>query len=324
MKYNYPVKYTAMPIIEQVGWSRGGNELERNYNVVCYIVSKCYLISDRTKYKENGKSEKEYEVVFPYQNSQNHNVWERNVPSFNNGCTNSEYVEKVFDTYDDALKFVTEKNKELYNNELKTLPNRNNLNDQVSKKRQEFSDRLSKYKQLEQQILSNTRGLEQSSVKELDKIIINNKGKMKVLHSNLYEYLNYATCSDFIVYSLPQEQYSELLESINKKDLTNAHCDFNADPILYYDHNANKNNIMVINKDGDILYRINEWGSLISNELQHLPSIKLSTLDDEVVRSFTTETLEDIMLSFNRNKYVKLDENQGPTLKKVISNKNRK
>ena len=63
MKYNYPVKYAAMPIIEQVGWSHGLNELERNYDVVCYIVSKCYLLSDKTKYKENGKNEKEYEVV---------------------------------------------------------------------------------------------------------------------------------------------------------------------------------------------------------------------------------------------------------------------
>ena len=67
MKYNYPVKYAAMPIIEQVGWSQGLNELERNYDVICYIVSKCYLLSDKTKYKENGKKEKEYEVVFPYQ-----------------------------------------------------------------------------------------------------------------------------------------------------------------------------------------------------------------------------------------------------------------
>ena len=40
MKYNYPVKYAAMPIIEQVGWSQGLNELERNYDVICYIVSK--------------------------------------------------------------------------------------------------------------------------------------------------------------------------------------------------------------------------------------------------------------------------------------------
>ncbi len=42
-----------MPMIEQ--------------DVVCYIVSKCYLISDKAKCKENGEGEKEYEAVFPYQ-----------------------------------------------------------------------------------------------------------------------------------------------------------------------------------------------------------------------------------------------------------------
>ena len=39
MKINYPVKYAAMPIIEQVGWSHGLHELERKYDVVCYIIN---------------------------------------------------------------------------------------------------------------------------------------------------------------------------------------------------------------------------------------------------------------------------------------------
>lgn len=111
MKCNYPVKYVAMPIIEQIGWCHGLNELERNYDVVCYIVSKCYLLSDKIKYKENGKSLKEYEVVFPYQKRQYYS-WERVIPEFNlinYACTNSNLVDKVFDNYEEALEFATQK-----------------------------------------------------------------------------------------------------------------------------------------------------------------------------------------------------------------------
>ena len=43
MKNNYPIKYAAMPIIEQTGWYPGLHELEREYGIVCYIASK-YII----------------------------------------------------------------------------------------------------------------------------------------------------------------------------------------------------------------------------------------------------------------------------------------
>lgn len=328
MKYNYPVKYAAMPVIEQVGWSHGlnENELERNYDVVCYIVSKCYLISDRTKYKESGKKEREYEVVFPYQNGQFYqNGWERVTPSFNNGCINSNFLEKVFDTYEAALEFATHKNKKLCEKPWFYLPYAKDLNNQISKKTQEFNERLSRYKLLEQQILFNTSNLNQANIKELDKLIINIKGKIEVSLSNLYEYLKYSTYSRFIVYSISQEQYNKLLRLINNQDLPDvANVIENASPILYHDHKTNGKNIMVINKKGNILYYINEWGSLISNDKQELPSVELSTIDDETEYLFTTETLEDIILSFNQPKYINLSNVEVPILKKTLFDKNKR
>ena len=325
MKYNYPVKYTAMPIIEQVGWSHGLNELERDYDVVCYIVSKCYLISDRTKYKENGENEKTYEVVFPYQSGEYHNTWERVTPSFNNGCINSNLVEKVFDTYEDALEFATYKNEKLCEKTWVYLPYTKDFHNQISKKIQEFNDRLSKYKRLEQQILFNTSNLEQSNIKELGNLIINNKGKTKASYINLYEYLNYSTDSSFIVYSISQEQYNKLLTLINNQDLLDlSKVIENASPILYHDHKTKDENIMVINNNGNILYYINKWGSLISNDKQELPPIALSSIDNETEYSFTTETLEDIILSFNQPKYINLNDMEGPILKKTLFDKNKK
>ena len=113
MKISYPIKYAVMPIIEQVAWSHGLNELEREYDVVCYIVSKCYLWKDLTKYMENGKSIKEYEVVFPYQANGNGKLT-RTIPEFNlfsYACTNSNKTDGVFDRYEEALVHATEKMK---------------------------------------------------------------------------------------------------------------------------------------------------------------------------------------------------------------------
>ena len=233
------------------------------------------------------------------------------------------FVEKVFDTYEDALEFATYKNKKLCEETWAYLPYTEDLNNQISKKIQEFNDRLSRYKLLEQQILFNTSNLEQSNVKQLDKLIINSKGKIKVSFSNLYEYLKFTTCSRFIVYSTSQEQYNKLLTLINNQDLPDvSNVIENASPILYHDYKVNEKDIMVINKKGNILYYINECGLLISNDKQELPSVELSAIDNETEYLFTTETFEDIVLSFNQPKYIDFSDVEGPILKKTLFNKN--
>ena len=325
MKCNYPVKYVAMPIIEQIGWCHGLNELERNYDVVCYIVSKCYLLSDKIKYKENGKSLKEYEVVFPYQKRQYYS-WERVIPEFNlinYACTNSNLVDKVFDNYEEALEFATQKNKELCDKTWGYLPYTEDLDERILEKKQEFNDRLSSYKMLEQQILINTSDLEQSNVKELNKLIINNKDEMKILSSSLYEYLKCSSYSKFIVYSISPEQYDKLKVLINNQDISDIlKVIENANPILY--HEAKEKNIMVMDQNGNILYYINEWEYLIDNNEQKMPSVELKSISDEIECLFTTETLEDIVLSFKRHEYINLDEIQGPILKKTLFDRNKK
>ncbi len=319
MKYNYPVKYAAMPIIEQVGWSQGLNELERNYDVICYIVSKCYLLSDKTKYKENGKKEKEYEVVFPYQKGEYHS-WNRVIPSFNvfnHTCMNSNVIEKVFDNYEEALEVATQKNKKLCEKTWIYLPYTEDLADKISKKREEFNDRLSRYKMLEQQILINTSDLEQSNIKELNKLIINNKDEMKILSSSLYEYLKCSSYSKFIVYSISPEQYDKLKVLINNQDISDIlKVIENANPILY--HEAKEKNIMVMDQNGNILYCINEKETLENNDEQKIPSIELNAIDSETSHIFTTEKLEDIVLSFKVHRDINLDKIQGPVLKKSL------
>ena len=114
MKVNYPIKYCAMPIMEQVGWINGVYGLERKDDIVCYIVSKCYLISDLTKYTESGNTIKQYEVVFPYKKD-NFDRWQRIIPSYNlyGNCMNANKVDVIFDSYEKALNFVMIKNNEI-------------------------------------------------------------------------------------------------------------------------------------------------------------------------------------------------------------------
>ena len=180
---------------------------------------------------------------------------------------------------------------------------------------------------MEQQILANTSNLEQSNVKELNKLIINNKGKTEVLSSSLYEYLNYSSYSKFIVYSISPEQYDKLVTLINNQDISDiSKVMENASPILYNDCEAKEKNIMVIDQDGNVLYCINKWETLKSNDEQKIPSVELNDIDDETSHLFTTETLKDIVLSFNeyKYKYINPDEIQGPVLKKTLFDKNKK
>lgn len=321
MKNNYPIKYTAMPIIEQVGWSHG----EREYDVVCYIVSKCYLLSDKTKYKRDGTKEKEHEVVFPYQFNE-FNKWQRVTPSFNiliHKCTNSNFVEKVFDSYEEALEFATNKNKKICEEKWCYLPYTEDLGNQISKITKEFNDKLSKYKILEQQILGNTSDLVQSNVKKLDKVIINNKDEFKILSVNLYDFLNNFVDQNYIVHSISLEQYNKLVTLIKNKDTFDIEKIMkNSTPILYYDCEAKENDAMIIDPYGNVLYCINKYKVLESSAERKIPSVELNAMNDKISHLFTNETLEDIILSFNEHKYINLNEIQGPVLRKELSDKN--
>ena len=313
MKYNYPIKFAAMPIVEQFGWAQGLNELERQYHVTYYVASKCYLLSDETKYSEFGKSEKRYEVVFPYQQKNNH--FERVTPSFNlynHACINSNYVSNVFNSYEEALKFTNDKNKQLWNKFLTYVPSIEEI--------KEFQDKLSKYKMLEQQILANSTDLDQNHVKQLSNIIQVNKSTMQVRSMNLYEYLAYCPDQTFTIYSISSGQYNKLITKINNKmnmDTNISKIVKNARPILY--HEEKDENIMLLNQNGFIINYINKWNTLENKINVNMANTPVNITNEEVEKVLTTETFDDIIFSFQRHKSINLDEIRNPVLKKTIS-----
>ncbi len=129
---------------------------------------------------------------------------------------------------------------------------------------------------LEQQIFAHTSDLEQSNVKELNRLIISGKDKIKVLSMNLYEYLN------------------------------------------------KEESILVINQNGDVLYYIDKWENLKDNYHQKIPPVQLEAIDDGIDQLFATDTIEDIILTYNKHEYIKPHKIQGQVLNKTLFNRNLK
>ena len=160
MKNNYPIKYAVIPMIEQVGWSHGLNELERKYGTVCYIVSKCYLVEETKKYKADGTVRVKYHVVCPYEYDKFYK-WNRVEPTFNimdGHCINDIVVDEVYDSFEKARISKDEKNQEIFQKQFTSLPV------EVCKKRfkeieSEFNNTLAYFNQLETMIENNVQDL---------------------------------------------------------------------------------------------------------------------------------------------------------------------
>ena len=286
MENNYPIKYAAMPIIEQVGFTYGINELEREYDIVCYIVSKCHLISNLTKYKKDGSTILEHEVVFPYRLS-DFSKWKRVFPEYNlyGQCTNSIKVDKMFDSYEDALKYVLDKNEKLCEKAYTYLPFSKDLVDEIKSKKNEFGIKLKEYKILEEQILLNTNDMKIGEIKKLNNVIKIENNHGKLLQSSIYEVLNLFKNEKFIVYSISDKQYNDLIKLIDNK------------------------------KDNEVNYLKSQAQFLLINQTKDDLNI-----DENTLVFYTTETIEDLLNSYKEYPEIDLNEIKGPVLKKVKNN----
>lgn len=312
MKINYPIKYAAMPIIEQIGWSYGLNELEREYDVVCYIVSKCYLISDLIKYKKDGSITREYGVVFPYQLS-DFSKWKTVFPEYNiyGQCTNSIIVDKTFDSYEDAMQYVERKNEKLCENTYKYLPL---SKDQILEKKDEFNTKLEEYKVLEEQILLNTNDMKIGEIKKLNNVIKIENNHRKILQCSLYEALKLFRDEKFVVYNVSDKQYNDLVKLIDK-----GNDEFN--------YLISKEQCMLIHKEKDDLIKLPNTAYYIKsnrincdNKMAKVTNDNLENIDEDALVFYTTETIEDLLNSYKEHLEIDLKEFEGPVLKKVKNN----
>lgn len=318
MKINYPIKYAAMPIIDQVGWSHGLHELEREYDIVCYIVSKCYLISDLTKYTEDGRSIKEYEVVFPYQPT-DFCKWQRVTPTYNlihGYCTNSNKVDAVFNSYEEALNHVTEKNEKLCEDTWKCLPFSENLMKEIQEKRDEFDARLAEYKVLEQQILSHTDDIKVGENRKLNNVVrfVNNSGK--ILLCNIYEMLKLFDNDKFVVYNISQEQYASLTKLIDEEKIDDIKPVIGSTQGLLI-HKTKDDVIKLAIEEGCGAYYIENNRISYDYKLDKVTQGDFENIGEDVLTFYTTETIEDLLNSYKKHSEIELRQIQNPVLKKV-------
>lgn len=115
-KLNYPIKYAVLELKEQGGWSTNYEDV-----TVGFIVSKCYVVEQNTRYLQNGTSKTSYKVVFPYKDFNNYKYRllrgidineHEHVPEYNyyRECTNANTVSDVFDTYEEATEIANQEN----------------------------------------------------------------------------------------------------------------------------------------------------------------------------------------------------------------------
>ncbi len=214
----YPIKYAVMPIKEQIGWSNGLNELEREYGVVANIVSKCYVIGEQKKYSSDGTIEIKYEVVFLYnkQYTSYYDKFKPSIPEFNiwSQCTNSIFVNQLFNSFEEALIVAKQFNDEIVHHKIMFLHFDKDFQSKVEKIKTEHQETLDKYKKIEEEIQQETNNVEITKTSTLEDII------EKIVESPRKFYINLAD-------SLSIEEREYLKKLINNRccdNCTNGSC----------------------------------------------------------------------------------------------------
>lgn len=104
--YTYPIKYFVVPVY----YTR---EHQERVDFIGYIVSKCFVVEEKTNYFSDNIIKHEYKIVVPF-NSIVETFPNMNVPIFENKkCINSIDNEKAFDNYKTAKDECFRKNTEL-------------------------------------------------------------------------------------------------------------------------------------------------------------------------------------------------------------------
>lgn len=219
MKNNYPIGYALMPIKEQVGWNIGLNELERDYDIVGYIVSKCYQITDNINYKRNGKQEQIYKVVFIFQQDSDGN-YVRVEPSYNlvhGKCTNDTEVTQVFKTYQEAVEEAKIQNEKILRKKITLAPYNNNYNEVISTIKNEHDRKLQQYHALEQEFEKKSSDLVVDKKFKEQRVIVVTDGEIKEKDFSLYDLIRLFSTEEFKAFHVNLDEYKQIKELINKK-----------------------------------------------------------------------------------------------------------
>lgn len=288
MKYNYPVKYAVMPIMSDRTYANG---YERQ--LLCYIVSKCYVLKEVTEYDSEGFSKKQYVVQCPYRKEE-FDCWRRVNPDIDD----SFYTDKVYDCLKDAIHEKINKNKELVDNQLFYTK------EQKEEYNKRFLESLTEYSELERLMIENTQDLivgKKPKSQNFISLYISKKsnnsrvGRFEIKSYTIYDlFRGYDSINNFMAYSISEEEYNEY-----KKLPFNNYQKFMHTPLL--SHKGGSSIVTVLNGNESI------YLSIIDGEIKPvIPDVDL-TFDEPNLIIFTTENYEDIVNTYGlNNKYKKV------------------
>jgi hypothetical protein len=301
MKYNYPVKYAIMPIYKQTDWIQGLNELERDFEVIGYIVSKCYVLSEKTKYLEDGSKVKEYEVVFPYQkNDYMSDEFKRVYPKYNinNQCYNSKIVSNLYDNYIDALSNSKTLNDKILANNLGKLYFNSDYHKNSEKIQTDHKNLLKNLKILESKIEEETSDMITMNEPLKQSIIVIFDDKVKILPLSIYNFIELYKNTPFYVCNVNKKDYEKMCEQVKNNSFeTNKYLS------LYLLANDVENKIIRIASDcHQGSEYIDENNKLCySSEIYQFYKDPIFKSSMPSIKVYTTETYEDIINSYKLN-----------------------
>ena len=297
MKNNYPIKYAVMPIIEQTGWYPGLHELEREYGIVCYIVSKCYVVGREEKYNRYGNTICEYKVVFSYGKDNQYGDLSRVEPEFclmNGRCNNSTNVDKVFDSFEEAKEETEKKNKEILSKELSYIRVDDNFHQNVSLVREKREEVVNYYQKIENMIEENSTDLVVNDKAKEQSVIIGRNDSYKKKEYSLYDMIRLYNDENFIAYNVSLEDYLKIEEQLkNGQEVDTDSIKKNC--LLISSSNDKK--VKVINydsKDKRSCFYI-ENGSLYYDDKL---DVSLDTISADALVIYTIETYDDVISSY--------------------------
>ena len=301
MKNNYPIKYSVIGIYDEI--NRNTNEPE----YITYIASKCYVIEENIIYNQNGTKKKTYEVSFPFALSNASFSFVRTI--------GDEKVDDVYDSFEEALEVAKSKNDEFILDKIAFLPFDEHFETNYEKITKKANMYIEKYKKLEKIIEENTDdmivGLEpkkQSIVYVTDKV-------EKVVDLSLYKILELCFDYNLVVYSLSDDEYTDLKEDINE-DLSLK--EYNKKCLIQYNPNIKLFKINNYNDKGNSSFILDENLRPKREITDEMIQEYFNNKPDAII--YTTETYEDVISSYiiEKHNYYDNDNEKTPINKKLL------
>lgn len=295
MKNNYPIKYAVMPIVAHSDCGI----VESEYRVVCYIVSKCYLVGREEKYNRYGNTICEYKVVFSYGKDNQYGDLSRVEPEFclmNGRCNNSTNVDKVFDSFEEAKEETEKKNKEILSKELSYIRVDDNFNQNVSLAREKHEEVVNYYQEIESMIEENSTDLVVNDKVKEQSVIFERNNSWKKIEYSLYDMIRLYSNEDFIAYNVSLDDYKKIeeqlkngqevdIEGIKRNRLLTSYSDDKK--VFVISNNSIEKSCFYI-ENGSLYYydRINYFLNAISRD-----SLVIYTIEtyDDVINSYIVD-----------------------------------